>query len=71
MLKFENLDRRRFIAGATALGALAAPLGRAFAGVPKRGGTLRVSVDQSVTKLNPLLTRVNCEYLVAELPPAS
>ena len=30
-------------------------------------GTLKMSVDQAVNKLNPLLTRVNPEYLVAEL----
>jgi peptide/nickel transport system substrate-binding protein len=34
---------------------------------PARGGVLRVSVDQAVGVLNPLLTRVNPEYLVAEL----
>jgi len=67
MFKFAEIDRRRFIAGATALGSLTLPLGSALAAVPKRGGTLRVSVDQAVTKLNPLQTRVNCEYLVAEL----
>ena len=32
-----------------------------------RGGVLRVSVDQAVGVLNPILTRVNPEYLVAEL----
>lgn len=67
MFKLAALDRRRFIAGTAALGALTLPLGRGFAAAPKRGGTLRVSVDQAVTKLNPLQTRVNCEYLVAEL----
>jgi peptide/nickel transport system substrate-binding protein len=70
MLKIPTIDRRSFIAGAGALGTLATfslPVGRAFAAAPKRGGTLRVSVDQAVTKLNPLLTRVNPEYLVAEL----
>jgi len=67
MFKFAEIDRRRFIAGTAALGALSLPMGRALAAVPKRGGTLRVSVDQAVTKLNPLQTRVNCEYLVAEL----
>lgn len=36
-------------------------------GAPRRGGTLRVSVDQAAGVLNPLLTRVNPEYLVAEL----
>jgi len=67
MFKFPDIDRRRFIAGATALSSLTLPLGQVLAAVPKRGGTLRVSVDQAVTKLNPLQTRVNCEYLVAEL----
>lgn len=67
MFTFADIDRRRFIAGATALGALTLPGGRALAAVPKRGGTLRVSVDQAVNKINPLQTRVNCEYLVAEL----
>lgn len=55
---------RRAILGAGA--ALAA--GPAFGqGQPRRGGTLRISVDQAVGVLNPLLTRVNPEYLVAEL----
>ncbi len=36
-------------------------------GAPRRGGTLRLSVDQAAGVLNPLLTRVNPEYLVAEL----
>jgi peptide/nickel transport system substrate-binding protein len=62
---------RRLLLGATgglALGAptLFGPAARA-ANPPRRGGTLRVSVDQAVSKLNPLLTRVNPEYLVAEL----
>jgi peptide/nickel transport system substrate-binding protein len=34
---------------------------------PARGGVLRVSVDQAVSVLNPLLVRVNPEYLVCEL----
>lgn len=65
--------RRHILAGATALGASAGlpGLGRAqtapAAGTPRRGGTLRMSVDQAVSKLNPLQTRVNPEYLVAEL----
>jgi len=67
MFNFADIDRRSFIAGAAALGTLSLPAGRAFAAVPRRGGTLRVSIDQAVTKLNPLLTRVNPEYLVAEL----
>lgn len=63
-----TLDRRSFIAGTgAALGSLALPASPLFAQTPRRGGTLRVSVDQAVGKLNPLLTRVNPEYLVAEL----
>lgn len=72
MNRFTSLDRRAFLAGTTALGVgalggLAVPAGRALAATPKRGGTLRVSIDQAVAKLNPLLVRVNPEYLVAEL----
>lgn len=51
-----------------ATGALAAtPMIAQAQGTPRRGGTLRMSVDQAVAKLNPLLTRVNPEYLVAEM----
>jgi peptide/nickel transport system substrate-binding protein len=64
MIRFP-VNRRTFIAGSGATLALAnLP---AFAQAPRRGGTMRVSVDQAVGKLNPLLTRVNPEYLVAEL----
>ncbi|MGG5823562.1 ABC transporter substrate-binding protein [Falsiroseomonas sp. HW251] len=60
--------RRQILAGATALGATGLPtLSHAQTATPRRGGTLRMSVDQAVGKLNPLLTRVNPEYLVAEL----
>src|SRR5690606_11997957 len=34
---------------------------------PERGGTLRVAIDQAVSVLHPLLSRVNPEYLAAEL----
>jgi peptide/nickel transport system substrate-binding protein len=66
MFQLNGIDRRRFLAGTTAVGGLAL-LGAPSFAAAKRGGTLRVSVDQAVTKLNPLLTRVNPEYLVAEL----
>lgn len=59
------LRRRAFLAGAAALASLPAVAGAQTA--PKRGGTLRISVDQAASVLNPLLTRVNPEYLVAEL----
>jgi len=65
-----TIDRRRFLATSAALGAgsltslASLP---SFAQAPRRGGTLKLSVDQAVGKLNPLLTRVNPEYMVAEL----
>jgi len=63
-----EIDRRQFLAGATALGSgLVLPQSGAWAQAPKRGGTLRMSADQAAAKLNPLLTRVNPEYLLAEL----
>ena len=53
---------------ATALAA-GTVLGRtpAFAQTPRRGGTLRVSVDQAPGKLNPLQHRVGPEYLLGEM----
>lgn len=62
-----SVNRRRFLTSSAALGGLAITPFHAWAQAPRRGGTLRISVDQAVTKLNPLLTRVNPEYMVAEL----
>ncbi len=63
-----QIHRRSFLAGAAALGGgLVLPHAPLLAQAPKRGGTLRMSVDQAAAKLNPLLTRVNPEYLLAEL----
>ena len=62
-----SIHRRDFLAASAALSGLALSGVPAFAQAPRRGGTLRVSVDQAVAKLNPLVTRVNPEYLVAEL----
>ncbi|MEP6701885.1 MAG: ABC transporter substrate-binding protein [Betaproteobacteria bacterium] len=62
-----NIDRRRFIATSAALGGLVLTPFNTFAQTPRRGGTLRISVDQAAAKLNPLLIRVNPEYMVAEL----
>ncbi|MEO7242180.1 MAG: ABC transporter substrate-binding protein [Variovorax sp.] len=65
-----NLDRRGFLTTGASVGALAisqlAPL-PAWAQTPRRGGTLRVSVDQAASKLNPLLTRTNPEYMLSEM----
>lgn len=64
-----SLDRRRFLAASAALSGFAMTGFDAVAQaqVPRRGGTLRISVDQAAAKLNPLLTRVNPEYLISEL----
>ena len=50
-------------------GAMAATFpGMVFSQVPpRRGGTLRISVDQAPNVLHPLLTRVNPEYMLSEL----
>ena len=65
-----HIDRRRFLTTGAALSGLAltnvSPAAWAQA-APRRGGTLRMSVDQAVGKLNPLAIRVTPEYLVAEL----
>ena len=60
------LDRRRLIASAALLGGAAALPGGVLAQA-RRGGVLRVSVDQAPAKLNPLQHRVNPEYLLGEL----
>jgi peptide/nickel transport system substrate-binding protein len=67
MNQFLNIGRRQFLAGAAALSGATLPNLTAFAQTPRRGGILKMSTDQAVSKLNPLLTRVNPEYLVAEL----
>ena len=61
-----SLTRRLFLAGSAGLAGLprfAAAQGAA----PRRGGVLRISVDQAASVIHPLLTRVNPEYLVSEL----
>lgn len=65
-----KIDRRQFLAG-TALGAVAATGAVSWSGPAlaqaAKGGVLRVSTDQAPSKLNPLLHRVNPEYLLGEL----
>ena len=63
-----EMKRRLFLAGTAAVSAVAA-MGPAFAAAPAptKGGTLKVAIDQAVSVLHPLLTRVNPEYLVSEL----
>ena len=60
-----SIPRRGFLVGTAALAAWPGP-GHAQP-APAQGGNLRISVDQAASVLNPLLTRVNPEYLVAEL----
>jgi peptide/nickel transport system substrate-binding protein len=63
------LPRRLFLAGTAGIAALPRFAAAQSAGTtaPKRGGMMRMSIDQSVSVLNPLLSRVNPEYLAAEL----
>ncbi len=64
-----SVNRRHFLAASAALSGFAMTGfdAMAQAQAPRRGGALRISVDQAVAKLNPLVTRVNPEYLVSEL----
>lgn len=64
-----HLNRRAFLKTSVASVALAAALPSAtFAqAAPEQGGTLRVGIDQAVSVLHPMLSRVNPEYLVGEL----
>ncbi|QUS36203.1 ABC transporter substrate-binding protein [Falsirhodobacter algicola] len=62
------LNRRAFLSSTVALAALAGTLpSLARAATPEAGGTLRVALDQAVSVLHPQLSRVNPEYLAAEL----
>lgn len=61
-----EIKRRAFLAGTAAIFAAPALSFAQSATLPK-GGTLVVSVDQAVSVINPLLTRVTPENLVTEL----
>jgi len=78
MSAIKGVNRRQFIAGSSILTAAAllpwsANVSAAVSsatdasGTPRKGGVLRISVDQAVGMLNPQQARVNPEYLVAEL----
>jgi peptide/nickel transport system substrate-binding protein len=65
-----SLNRRRFLQGMSTvtLAGLAGPLARplpAFGAM--KGGTIRVSINRAPGKLNPLLHRLNSEYLLGEM----
>ncbi len=77
MCAMKGVNRRQFLANTTLLtGAALLPwpleAGAAVSaatpgGSPRRGGMLRISVDQAAGMLNPQQARVNPEYLLAEL----
>jgi peptide/nickel transport system substrate-binding protein len=60
-----SVTRRLFLAG-PAISLTSLPR-LALAEAPKRGGVLRMSVDQAAAVIHPMLARVNPEYLVTEL----
>ncbi|WFU22226.1 ABC transporter substrate-binding protein [Bradyrhizobium sp. CB1717] len=60
-----SVTRRLFLAG-TAISLVTLPK-IAIADTPKRGGVLRMSLDQAASVIHPMLARVNPEYLVTEL----
>jgi peptide/nickel transport system substrate-binding protein len=65
-----DLTRRNLLASTAALSVLPIGASPAFAqgnGTIRRGGTLRLSVDQAASVIHPLRTRVNPEHMVAEL----
>ena len=69
-----NVDRRSLLAATGGLAVSTLVASAAFPGralgqtaAPRRGGTLRVSVDQAASVIHPLRTRVNPEHMIAEL----
>ena len=64
-----TIGRRGFLAGTASGLALAGAAGlpRPALAQARRGGRLRVSVDQAASVLNPILHRVNPEYLLGKL----
>jgi len=62
-----NVSRRHFLLGSAALGASAMGLPSLPAWAASPGGTLRIGLNISPNKLNPMLTRLNSEYMLAEM----
>jgi peptide/nickel transport system substrate-binding protein len=62
-------DRRDFLGATAAVTAagLTLPISAKSAFATSKGGTLRVSVNRAPGRLNPLLHRLNSEYLLGEL----
>ena len=63
-----DLMRRSLLAGTAGLALQSLGASEVLAqGTPRRGGTLRISVDQAASVIHPLRTRVNPEHMIAEL----
>src|SRR5476649_2656078 len=63
-----DLMRRSLLAGAAGLTLQSLGASEVLAqGTPRRGGTLRISVDQAASVIHPLRTRVNPEHMISEL----
>lgn len=62
-------NRRAFLSSSVSLAAIASILPHSVMAqaAPEVGGTLRVAIDQAVSVIHPLLSRVNPEYMAAEL----
>lgn len=62
-------NRRAFLSSSVSLAAIASILPQSVMAqaAPEAGGTLRVAIDQAVSVIHPLLSRVNPEYMAAEL----
>lgn len=63
-----TLNRRRLLMAGSAAGALLAfGAHGALAATPASGGVLRVAISVTPSVLNPMLTRVNSEYMLGEM----
>lgn len=69
MTQIPKFDRRKFLSttAAVSVAGLTIPMWASQAFAAKKGGTLRISVNTSPSKLNPLLQRLSSEYLLGEL----
>ncbi|TYB85807.1 ABC transporter substrate-binding protein [Oceaniovalibus sp. ACAM 378] len=66
MTKF-NVSRRHLLLTGAASGALALGFSPKIAHAQMAGGTLRVGLNITPVVLNPMLTRLNSEYMLAEM----
>lgn len=66
-MSYLPFNRRQFLLSGAALGVSAIGLPTTPALAATAGGTLRVGLNITPNKLNPMLTRVNGEYMLAEM----